>query len=161
VDLFAGHVPAFESGDVLPTPGIFAVRLKPAVRVIYPYKSHHDHNSGYGGVVAIASIPPGRHRIALSGEAQVDAAQGNTLLRLLAVAHDPECPGVHSGVEIVSEGGALTVQISGARMSLITIAVFRVSMARVHRPISFAASSAFGAAAGRKSGNIGDSATTA
>ncbi|HSI00658.1 MAG TPA: hypothetical protein VLA02_08655 [Reyranella sp.] len=153
VDLFAGYVPAFESGDILPTPGTFALRLKPAVRVIYPYKSDHDHNSGYGGVVAIESIRPGRHRIALSGEAQVDAAQGDSLLRLLAVARDPECPGVHSSVEIVSEGGALTVQISGARMSLITIAVFRVSMAGAHRPIRFTASSAFGAAGGRQSGN--------
>jgi hypothetical protein len=126
-DLFAGYVPAFESGDVLPIPGTFALRLKPATRVIYPYKSAHDHDSGYGGVVAIESIPPGRHRIALSGEARVDAAQGNALLRLQAIAHDPECPGVHSSVEIVSEGGALIVQISGARLSLMTIAVFRVS----------------------------------
>jgi hypothetical protein len=131
VDLFAGYVPTFESGDILSTPGVFAVTLKPAARVIYPYKSDRDHNSGYGGVVAIESIPPGRHRIALSGEAQVDAAQGDSLLPLLAVAHDPECPGVHSSVEIVTEGGALTVQISGARTSLITIAVFRLSTARV------------------------------
>ena len=126
VDLFAGYVPVFESGDVLPTEGVFAVTLKPAARVVYPYKSGHDHDSGYGGVVTIESILPGRHRIALSGEAEVDAAQGNNLLRSLAVGHDPECPGVRRSVEIVSAGGALTVQISGARASLITIAVFRL-----------------------------------
>jgi len=144
MDLFAGYVPAFESGDVLSTPGVFAVTLKPAIRVVYPYKSDHDHNSGYGGVVAIESIPPGRHRIALSVEAQVDVAQGDSLLNLRAVAHDPECPAVHRSVEIVSEGGALTLQISGARTSLITIAVFRLSMVRVHRPVGFAAFPVFG-----------------
>ena len=52
--------------------------------------------------------------------------QGNSLLHLLAVARDPECPGVYHSVEFVSEGGPLTIQISGARMSLITIAVFRL-----------------------------------
>ena len=126
VDLFAGYVPAFESGDALPTAGVFAMKLRPATRVIYPYKSGNDHDSGSGGVVTIESIPPGRHRIALSGDAQVDAVQGNSLLHLLAVARDPECPGVYRSVEFVSEGGPLTIQISGARASLITIAVFRL-----------------------------------
>lgn len=137
MDLFAGYVPAFESGDALPTAGVFAVTLKPANRVIYPYKSNHDHDSGFGGVVTIESIRPGRHRIALSGEAQVAAVLGNSLLRLLAVAHDPECPGVHHSVEFVSEGGPLTIQISGARTSLITIAVFRPLMGlgtQAHQP---------------------------
>ena len=126
VDLFAGYVPAFESGDALPTGGVFAIKLRPAIRVIYPYKSDSDHNSGHGGVVAIESIPPGRHRIALSDDAQVDAVQSDSLLHLLAVARDPECPGVYRSVEFVSEGGPLTIQISGARASLITIAVFRL-----------------------------------
>lgn len=126
VDLFAGYVPAFESGDALPTGGVFAIKLRPAARVIYLYRSDNDHDSGYGGVVAIESIPPGRHRIALSIEAQVDAVQSNSLLHLVAVAHDPECPGVHRSVELVSEGGPLTIQISGARSTLVTIAVFRL-----------------------------------
>lgn len=125
IDLFAGYVPAFESGDALPTAGVFAIKLRPAVRVIYPYKSDSSHDSGYGGVVTIESIRPGLHRIALSGDSQVDAVQGNVLLPLLAVAHDPECPGVYRSVEFVSEGGPLTIQISDARTSLITIAVFR------------------------------------
>ena len=72
------------------------------------------------------SLPPGRHRIALSIDAQVDAVQSNSLLHLLAVAQDPECPGVYRSVEFVSEGGPLTIQISGARTTPITIAVFRL-----------------------------------
>lgn len=125
VDLFAGYVPAFESGDALPAAGVFAIKLRPAVRVIYPYKSDSNHDSGYGGVVTIESIRPGLHRIALSGDTQVDAVQGNTLLPLVAVARDPECPGVYRSVDLVSEGGPLTIQISGARTPLVTIAVFR------------------------------------
>ncbi|HYD06565.1 MAG TPA: hypothetical protein VEC60_12610 [Reyranella sp.] len=134
LDLFAGHLPVFESGNVLPTEGVFAVTLKPAARVVYPYKSGHDHDSGYGGVVIIESILPGRHRIALSGEAQVDVAQGDTLLRAVAVAHDPECPGIHRSVEILSGGGALTLQVSGARTPRITIAVFRLFPSRTDDP---------------------------
>jgi hypothetical protein len=134
VDLFAGYLPVFESGNVLPTDGVFAVTLRPAARVVYPYKSGHDHDRGFGGVVTIESTLEGRHRIALSGEAELDVAQGDSLLRPLAVGYDPECPGVHRIVDIVSDGGALTVQISGARTSLITIAVFRLWLAQAADP---------------------------
>lgn len=108
---------------MLPTYGAFAVKLKPAKRGIYPYKSLYDHDAGMGGVLAIEYIPAGTIRISLSGQAQLDAIQENQRLSQMAVERIDDCQGIARAVEVQSAGGPLILQISGADVELLKILV--------------------------------------
>ena len=83
-------------------------------------------DSGLGGVVTIESIPAGRYQIALSNEAWVDAIQNNAHLPALAARRTNVCPGVVRSIEVEVKGEPLTLQIGGAYVRRINIAVVRV-----------------------------------
>ena len=93
VDLLADPMPIFETGQVLPSLGAFAVKLRPAKQVVYPYKSPSDHDAGMGAVLAIEYVPPGTVRISLTGVAQLSAIQDNNMLPLARVEPTEACPG--------------------------------------------------------------------
>lgn len=114
VDLLADPMPIFETGQVLPSLGAFAVKLRPAKQVVYPYKSPSDHDAGMGAVLAIEYVPPGTVRISLTGVAQLSAIQDNNMLPLARVEPAEACPGELQSTEIQSAGGHLILQISGS-----------------------------------------------
>lgn len=126
VDLFADPMPTFETGQILPSSGAFAVKLKPAKRVVYPYKSPNDHDAGKGAILAIEYVPAGLVRISFSDPAALDAVQGNQLLPQKPVRRAAACPGIGQSVEIQSSGGPLILQLSGADTELLKILVIPI-----------------------------------
>jgi hypothetical protein len=128
-DLMAGYMPTFQSGDALPKDGAFDLVLQPVADVIYPAKFEPAGEGGYGGIVTIENVPAGRYQIIFSRQARVGAAQHYALLPSLGSASETRCSGNYHAVEVVAEGGPLTLQVSGARTPLISIAVIRLSYA--------------------------------
>ena len=125
-DPFEGHMPAFESGDLVPaSPGAFALKLKPSAQVIYPFPNGRAGDVGFGGVITIEVVRTGQNRIALSSEAWLDALQDDAFLPMRTQAYDPECPTVHRSVVFTAERGRLLLQIRGAPSPIIMIGISR------------------------------------
>jgi len=124
VDLLTGPMPTFETGQYLPSFGAFAVKLRPAKRIIYPYKSANDHDAAMGAVLAIEFVPAGPLRISLSAPALLDVVQEDQLLTQKTVEIAGDCPGIALAVEVQSAGGPLVLQISGADVELLNLLVF-------------------------------------
>jgi hypothetical protein len=131
VDLMAGYMPTFQSGDALPADGVFDLVLQPVASVIYLARFERAGEDGYGGIVTIENVPAGRYRIVFSPPARVDAAQRYALLASQDSASETRCSANHRAIEVAAEGGPLTLQVSGARTPLISIAVIRLSHAPV------------------------------
>jgi endonuclease YncB( thermonuclease family) len=128
-DLMAAYMPTFQSGDALPKDGVFDLVFQPVADVIYPAKFEPAGEGGYGGIVTIENVPAGRYRIVFSQPARVDAAQRYALLTPKGNASETRCSASYPAIEVDAEGGPLTLQVSGARTPLISIAVIRLSYA--------------------------------
>ena len=126
IDLFDNYLPTVESVQSLPKEGAFTFKLKPADEVIYLLAPERGRDSGYGGVVTLEHLPAGRYQIALSQPAWVDAVQDNRHLPILAAERSNRCPGVSESVEVAVDGLPLTLQLGGASVQSLNIAVVRV-----------------------------------
>lgn len=126
INLFDDYLPLVKSAQSLPKEGAFSLELRPADEVIYFVAPERGQDSGYGGLVTIEYLPAGRYQIALSQEAWVDAVQENARLPILAVDRSSHCPGVRQSVEVTLQGQPLTIQIGGAKVQRLSIAVVRV-----------------------------------
>jgi hypothetical protein len=136
IDPFEGYMPAFESGDAVPAPGAFALKLKPSADVIYPFPAGRAGDVGYGGVITIEVVRTGRTRIALSSEASVEALQDNVFLPTSVQAYDPECPSVRRSLVLTTGRSPLTLQIRGASEAIVMIDVgSRLECALKNAPI--------------------------
>jgi len=126
VDLFDEPLPVVQSALSLPKEGVFALLLKPVADVIYVVAPERGRDSGYGGFITLENVPAGRYQIALSEKAWVDAVQHDKRLTPLQVGTASNCPGVRRSVDFEVKGEPLTVQISGAEVQRLKIAVVRV-----------------------------------
>ena len=126
IDLFDEPLPVVQSGQSLPKEGVFTLRLAAMSEVIYPVTPDRGADSGYGGFVAIESLPVGRYRVLLSDVAWLDAVLDNQRLPILAFDRSDDCPGVHQIMEFDVRGQPLVLQVSGAPFPVINIAVRRV-----------------------------------
>ena len=126
VDLFDEPLPVARDGQSLPKEGAFSVALKPVAEVIYPVAPDRGSDSGKGAVVTIENLPAGRYQIALSAEAWVDAVQDNRKLATARFGRDEKCPGVRRSIEVEAKGLPLTLQLGGAAVDRINVAVLRI-----------------------------------
>jgi hypothetical protein len=126
IDLFDEPLPTLESSLSLPKEGVFTLILKPMADVIYPVTPGRGSDGSYGGYVIIESVPAGRYQIALSDDAWVDAVQDYALLATLAPDRATGCAGVRRSVQVDVKGDALTIEISGARVPRINVALLRI-----------------------------------
>jgi len=124
-DLFAGYVPVFQNGDVLPKEGIFAVNLQPMTHVFYFVRFSDDVPQSYGGIVTFESIAAGRYGIVLSREARLSAVQHRPF-QPVSLEQGKAEPNCSSWAEIVVEGGPLTLQIGNVTAPSIKIAMRRL-----------------------------------
>jgi hypothetical protein len=124
-DLFAGYIPAFRNGDVLPKEGIFAVNLQPMTNVVYFVRFSDEVPQSYGGIVTFESIASGRYGIVLSREARLSAVQHRPF-QPVALEQGKAEPNCSSWAEIVVEGGPLTLQIGNVTAPSIKIAMMRL-----------------------------------
>jgi hypothetical protein len=126
IDLFDEPLPNVKSGQSVPKEGAFALNLKPVADVIYPVPPERGSDGGRGAVVTIETIPAGRYQIALSAEAWVDAIQENQHLVTSMQTKDKRCPGVQRSVEVEVASTPLILQLGGAAVDRINIAVLRI-----------------------------------
>ncbi len=127
IDLFAdGFLPSVQSSLALPKEGVFTLLLKSASDVIYPVAPDRGRDSGYGGIVTIESIPAGRYQVLLSEEAWVDAVQHYRRLPVEGFSRAETCAGVRQSVQFVVAGEPMTLQVSGALVPKLNIAIARM-----------------------------------
>ena len=77
-------------------------------------------------MVTLEWISAGRYQVTLSGEAWIDAVQNDRRLPVLASTSRNDCPGVRQSVQFEVDSLPLTLQISGATVRRLNIAVLRV-----------------------------------
>jgi hypothetical protein len=126
IDLFDEPLPTVQSNQSLPKEGVFAVILKPVADVLYPVTPERGSDGSWGAVVTIESLAAGRYQIALSDDAWVEAIQENKRLAVHASTRPRECRGVRRSVDVDVEGDPLTLQLGGAGVHRLNIAVVRV-----------------------------------
>ena len=125
INLFSEFTPTFRSGDGVQLIGVFSVALRPREEVVFPVKSENARGGVYGGIFTIENVPAGRYRIALSGDARMEAVQLFRGLPLTEIPRDPDCPGEVRRVEVSADDGPLTIQVDDAGASSVLIAVYR------------------------------------
>jgi hypothetical protein len=125
INLFDEPLPLVESGQSLPKEGVFALQLKPAEDVIYRVPPERGSDSGWGATMTLETIPAGRYQIALSQPAWVDVVQDDKRLAIVA-SHDKGCRGVRHSVDVEVKGEPLSLQIGGAAVPRLSIAVVRI-----------------------------------
>jgi hypothetical protein len=123
-NLFMGYIPTFQSGDILPKEGVFAVALQPTNSVVYFLRPAAGTAAGYGGIVTLEGLAAGRYGIVLSQDAGLEAVQQRPFqpVPISQRSQERNC----SAFEINVEGGPLTLQISGASSSAIMVAMIRI-----------------------------------
>jgi hypothetical protein len=126
VDLFDEPLPVVQSAQSLPKEGVFALALKPSADVIYMMMPERGSDSSWGALITLESVPAGRYQIALSEDAWVEVVQDNKRLVTYASKRTRECPGVRRTVDVDVHGDPLTLQIGGAHVRRLNIAVVRV-----------------------------------
>src|SRR5689334_24843463 len=126
IDLFDEPLPTVQSGQSLPKEGVFAVLLKPVADVIYLMTPERGSDGSWGAMITLESVPAGRYQIALSEDAWVEAIQDNKRLVTFASKRSKECRGVRHSVDVDVKGEPLTLQIGGAHVRRLNIAVVRV-----------------------------------
>jgi hypothetical protein len=123
-DLFAGYIPAFQNGDVLPKEGVFAVNLRPMTHVVYFVRFSDEVPQSYGGIVTFESVAAGRYGIVLSREARLSAIQHRPF-QPVSLEQGKAESNCSSWAEIVVEGGPFTLQIGNVTALSIKIAMMR------------------------------------
>ena len=127
LELFAGYMPTFESGESLPKEGIFALALDLDTGARAAVNANAVAVRRYRGSVAFESLAAGRYRIGLSAPARVEASHDRIPLTVVTVDEDNRCPGIRQTVELVTGYGQLNLWISGATEPVLQIAVFMVA----------------------------------
>lgn len=126
IDLFDEPLPTVTTAQSLPKEGVFAFVLSPVGDVIYSVTPERGSDGSWGGVMTIENVAAGRYQIALSDDAWVEAIQENVRLPIIVPAAPSACRGVRRSVEVEARGEPLTLQIGGAAVRRLNIAVVRV-----------------------------------
>ena len=126
IDLFDEPLPTVQSAQSLPKEGVFALQLRPVADVIYMMTPERGSDGSWGAVITLENVPAGRYQIALSDDAWVEAVQDNKRLVTFASKRSKECRGVRHSVDVDVQSNPLTLQIGGAHVRRLNIAVVRV-----------------------------------
>jgi hypothetical protein len=126
IDLFDEPLPVVQNAQSLPKEGVFALILRPVADVIYMMTPERGSDGSWGGVITLENVPAGRYQIALSEEVWVEAIQENVRLPVRASGRPIECRGVRRSLEVEVKGEPLTLQIGGAGVRRVNVAVVRI-----------------------------------
>ena len=114
---FNGTLPALASGDALPALGApVLVNLSAQSEVAFPHPPGRagKANPAYAAIVKVAAAPAATYQVTLSSGAWVDVVENGELVEQIGYVHRTDCPGVDKSIRFKTEGGPLTIQISGA-----------------------------------------------
>ncbi|MGO9484159.1 MAG: hypothetical protein ACLPX9_06200 [Rhodomicrobium sp.] len=121
---------AIEIGAKIPAPAAraYALKLKPARDVTLPVppgkKKQGIGAATYSGWFEISGLPKsGLYQISLSHEGWIDAVQNGALVLSHSFTGRPACKALHKSVRYELGTGPLTVQISGAPVETVKVAI--------------------------------------
>jgi hypothetical protein len=121
-------LPAVASGDFLPALGApVAVNLSPQSEVAFPHAPARQGKAdpAYGAIVKVGSPPAGMYQVSASNGTWVDLVENNDLVKPAGYERNKDCPGVDKSIRFKTNGGPLTVQLSGAYGKTVKIEVVR------------------------------------
>jgi hypothetical protein len=114
---FNGTLPALASGETLPGLGAPAqVNLSPQSDVTFPHPPGRaaKANPAYGAIVKLGPQPAATYQVTVSGGAWVDLVEGGEIVKPTGYIRRNDCPGIDKSIRFKTNGGPLTIQISGA-----------------------------------------------
>jgi hypothetical protein len=124
----ANALPAVASGDFLPALGApVAVNLSPQGEVAFPHAPARQGKAdpAYGAIVKVGSPPAGIYQVSASNGTWVDLVENSDLVKPAGYERNKDCPGVDKSIRFKTNGGPLTVQLSGGYGKTVKIEVVR------------------------------------
>lgn len=118
-------VPSGTSLDSLPDKGV-ALQLEPdaAVPFVLPPERKATSVEGSGGLIAVKDVPrAGTYQVTLSTDAWIDVIQNGKAVPSVAHTGKRDCMGVRKSVRFELQPGPVTLQLSGAPVKLIKLAI--------------------------------------
>ena len=125
---FNGPLPALASGDALPALGApVLVNLSAQSDVVFPHPPGRaaKANPAYAAMVKLGAEPAATYQVTVSGGAWIDVVENGELVRQSGYVRRADCPGVDKSVRFKTDGGPLTIQISGAYAKTIKLEAAR------------------------------------
>jgi hypothetical protein len=119
-------LPAIESGGKAAAGRALVVKLRPMAEVAFAAAPERAAKTpdAFGAIVFVgAPGKPGLYQVTLSEEAWVDVVQGGQRLKSAAFTGRKGCPGLRKSVRFELKAEPLTLQISGATVDHINLAL--------------------------------------
>lgn len=114
---FAGTLPALASGEALPALGApVLVNLAAQSDVAFAHAPGRAAKAkpAYAAIIKLGAEPAATYQITVSGGAWVDLVENGELVKQSGYVRSKDCPGVDKSIRFTTDGGPLTLQISGA-----------------------------------------------
>ena len=125
---FNGTLPALASGDALPAlaaPVLVNLSAQGDVTFPHPPGRAAKANPAYAAIVKLGAEPAATYQVTVSGGAWVDVIENGELVKQSGYVRRTDCPGVDKSIRFKTDGGPLTIQISGAYAKTIKIEAAR------------------------------------
>ncbi|NVO16276.1 MAG: hypothetical protein HXX10_19775 [Rhodoplanes sp.] len=128
---FAAGPATLGAGAPLPLGTAVEVALGPAAAVTWtsPPERAPKTPDTRGAVLPLAAVPTGVYQITLSAEAWIDVVQDGARLPSAGFSGRTDCPGLRKSVRFRLGSGPAVVQLSGATVDRLAIAVAPVEEA--------------------------------
>jgi len=125
---FNGTLPALANGDAMPALGApVLVNLSAQGDVAFPHPPGRaaKANPAYAAMVKLGAEPAATYQVTVSGGAWVDVVENGELVKQSGYVRRTDCPGVDKSIRFKTDGGPLTIQISGAYAKTIKLEAAR------------------------------------
>ena len=125
---FVGTLPAVASGDSLPTlgaPVLVNLSAQADVAFVHAPARAAKANPAYAAVIKLGPEPAATYQVTVSDGAWVDVVEGGALVGQSGYVHRKDCPGVDKSIRFKTNGGPLSIQISGAYAKTIKLEAAR------------------------------------
>ena len=122
----ARNLRTVESGARIDVNGAVAVKLRPYAEVAFakPPERQPKTPESFGATIEVAAPDKaGLYQITLSDEAWIDVVQSGAFLKSVAFTGRKNCPGVRKSVRFDLGATPFTVQISGAPIDHLNLAI--------------------------------------
>ncbi|MGO8798149.1 MAG: hypothetical protein ACLQE9_08840 [Roseiarcus sp.] len=125
---FAGALPALASGDALPglgAPVLINLAAQGEVTFAHAPGRAGKAKPAYAAVVKLGAEPAATYQVTVSEGAWVDMVENGELVKQSGYVRGKDCPGVDKSIRFKTDGGPLTLQISGAYAKTIKLEAAR------------------------------------
>ncbi|WP_158815668.1 hypothetical protein [Methylocapsa sp. S129] len=121
-------MPALANGDSLPTLGApVLINLSAQNEVTFAHAPGRKSkaNPAYAAVVKLGAEPAATYQVTVSDGAWVDVIENGEIIKQSGYVRTKDCPGIDKSIRFKTNGGPLTIQISGAYAKTIKVEAAR------------------------------------